>query len=149
MGLVSIYDWETAVFFVPNVCTPDGGEIFPRMVHQLKIRCNALVCIRVQLPVAYVTYKIIIKIWFHRSLKITILRYRCFDDQEASPIPVYHVYRQVSDISRTPVGNKFVDHSDVVGASPVGAAELHLHSRPNTWLYWIGQKQLQDQARNN
>ena len=31
-------------------------------------------------------------------------------------------YRKTSDISRTLVGNKFVDHSDVVGASPVGAA---------------------------
>ena len=27
--------------------------------------------------------------------------------------------------------------------------QLHLHSRPNTWLYWVGQKQLQDYARNN
>ena len=31
-------------------------------------------------------------------------------------------YRQVSNINRTLVGNKIVDHSDVVGASPVGAA---------------------------
>ena len=31
-------------------------------------------------------------------------------------------YRQVSNISRTLVDNKIVDHSDVVGASPVGAA---------------------------
>ena len=31
-------------------------------------------------------------------------------------------YRQVSNIRRTLVGNKTVDHSDVVGASPVGAA---------------------------
>ena len=31
-------------------------------------------------------------------------------------------YRQVSNISRTLVGNKIVDNSDVVGASPVGAA---------------------------
>ena len=31
-------------------------------------------------------------------------------------------YRQVSNISRTSVGNKNVDLSDVVGASPVGAA---------------------------
>ena len=30
-------------------------------------------------------------------------------------------YRQVSNISRT-LGNKIVDHSDVIGASPVGAA---------------------------
>ena len=32
------------------------------------------------------------------------------------------VYPQVSNISCTLVGNKIVDHSDVVGASPVGAA---------------------------
>ena len=31
-------------------------------------------------------------------------------------------YCQVSDIRRTLVGNEIVDHSDVVGASPVGAA---------------------------
>ena len=31
-------------------------------------------------------------------------------------------YRQVSNIRRTLEGNKIVDHSDVVGASPVGAA---------------------------
>ena len=31
-------------------------------------------------------------------------------------------YRQVSNIRRTLVGNKIVDHSDVVGASPVGTA---------------------------
>ena len=32
------------------------------------------------------------------------------------------MYRKTSNISRTLVGNKIVDHSDVVGASPVGAA---------------------------
>ena len=31
-------------------------------------------------------------------------------------------YRQVSNRRRTLVGNYIVDHSDVVGASPVGAA---------------------------
>ena len=31
-------------------------------------------------------------------------------------------YRQVSNIRRTLVGNQIVDHSDAVGASPVGAA---------------------------
>ena len=37
----------------------------------------------------------------------------------------YHIgrcYRQTSNTSRTLVGNKIVDHSDVAGASPVGAA---------------------------
>ena len=32
------------------------------------------------------------------------------------------MYGQVSNIRRTLVGNKIVDHSYVVGASPVGAA---------------------------
>ena len=31
-------------------------------------------------------------------------------------------YRQVSNIRRTLVGNKIVDHSNAVGASPVGTA---------------------------
>ena len=31
-------------------------------------------------------------------------------------------YRKVSNIRRTLVGNEIVDHSHVVGASPVGAA---------------------------
>ena len=31
-------------------------------------------------------------------------------------------YRKTSNIRHTLVGNKIVDHSDVVGASPVGAA---------------------------
>ena len=31
-------------------------------------------------------------------------------------------YRKTSNISRTLVGNKIVDNSDKVGASPVGAA---------------------------
>ena len=38
--------------------------------------------------------------------------------------PIYNHcdYRQVSNIRRTLTGYKIVDHSDVVGASPVGAA---------------------------
>ena len=32
------------------------------------------------------------------------------------------IYRKISNIRRTAIGNKIVDHSDVVGASPVGAA---------------------------
>ena len=37
-------------------------------------------------------------------------------------IASHSIYRQVSNIRRTLVGNYIVDHSDVVGASPVGAA---------------------------
>ena len=31
-------------------------------------------------------------------------------------------YRKTSNISRTLIGNKIVDNSDVAGASPIGAA---------------------------
>ena len=49
------------------------------------------------------------------------------------------MYRKISNIRRTSVGNKIVDHSDVVGASPVGTAPIisslstwHLASRDST-----------------
>ena len=35
---------------------------------------------------------------------------------------VVMIYRQVSNIRRTSIGNEIVDHSDVVGATPVGGA---------------------------
>ena len=35
---------------------------------------------------------------------------------------IKHNYHHTSNISRTLLWNKMVDHSDVVGASPVGAA---------------------------
>ena len=40
----------------------------------------------------------------------------------ANIIPFYQSYRHVSNIRRTLVGNWIVDHSDVVGPSPIGAA---------------------------
>ena len=48
------------------------------------------------------------------------------------------------------MGNKIIDHSDVVGASPVGAAPTtsSLSTSPlNSWLQWIKQRQLQDEKR--
>ena len=43
-------------------------------------------------------------------------------DDSATSIIRKKVYRQVSNIRRTLMDNKIVDHSDVIGASPVGAA---------------------------
>ena len=43
-------------------------------------------------------------------------------------------YCQTSDIRGTLVGYEIDDHSDVIGALPVGAAPTNLHSRLNTWL---------------
>ena len=37
------------------------------------------------------------------------------------PVNVFQIYRQTTDIRGTLVGNKVVDHSDVFGASRVGA----------------------------
>ena len=39
-----------------------------------------------------------------------------------SHLRFFHMYHQVSNIRRTLIGNIIVDHSDVVGGSPVGAA---------------------------
>ena len=46
----------------------------------------------------------------------------------------------------TLVGNKIVDHSNVVGSSSVGAAPTA--SSFSTWLQWIGQRKLQEETRN-
>ena len=52
------------------------------------------------------------------------------------------------NISRTLIGNEIVDHSDVVGASPVGAASTTSSFAIYTWLQYIAQIQLQEQTRN-
>ena len=41
---------------------------------------------------------------------------------EPVPVMAQFTYRKTFNIRRTFVGNKIVDHSDVVGASPVSAA---------------------------
>ena len=46
----------------------------------------------------------------------------CWDIQAISCIILNSDYRKTSNISRTLLGNKIVDNSDVVGASPVGTA---------------------------
>ena len=54
--------------------------------------------------------------------------------------------RQTCNISRTLVGNKIADPSDVVGVSPVGAAPT-TSSFSTLQLAWIGQRQLEDETR--
>ena len=51
-------------------------------------------------------------------------------------------YRKTSYISRTLVGNKLVDNSDVVGHRLSALLQLHLHSQHTTWLQWIERRQL-------
>ena len=81
-----------------------GNGLLPDLKNP-KIKCQVMVEVKVQGcivdPTSYLT-------------RIPFL-------QSQSALPVLR-YRQVCDIRRTLVGNKIVDHSDVVGASPVGAA---------------------------
>ena len=46
----------------------------------------------------------------------------CISNDTTKFIPFVLTYRKTSNISLTLVGNKIVDHADVVGASPVGGA---------------------------
>ena len=56
----------------------------------------------------------------HSSDKIrTLVRHWIW---KTTDMPSGIKYRKTSNISRTLVGSKIVDNSDVVGASPVGAA---------------------------
>ena len=60
-----------------------------------------------------------------------------------------HYYRQTSNIKRTLVGNNIIDDSDLVGAHHLlSLLKLHLHSRLNIWLQWIGERHLGDETRN-
>ena len=64
---------------------------------------------------------------------------------------LHRKYRKTSNISRTLEGNKIVDHSDVDGASPVGATPTTffiLDLIPGFNASMEGQRQLQDETRN-
>ena len=56
-----------------------------------------------------------------------------------------HDYRQIFNTCHALVGVKFVDHSDVVGASPAGAAPTPSTFSTQHMAQWIGQRQLQDE----
>ena len=51
-----------------------------------------------------------------------VCKFDCDKHRAVRTISSHVTYRQTSNIRRTLVGNKLVDHADVVGASPVGAA---------------------------
>ena len=60
-----------------------------------------------------------------------------------------YVYRKVPNLRRTLEGNKIVDHPDVDHSDRLSAPlQLHLHCQLNTWLQWVGKRQLQDETRN-
>ena len=62
----------------------------------------------------------------HNSIAICNLQNRVYADKQTHVITIKNQfgdvkYRQISNFRRSLIGNKIVDHSDVVGASPVGA----------------------------
>ena len=59
---------------------------------------------------------------FPDTVWLTVLMQTIFAVNENIPVPHVGNYRQSSNIRRTLTGNRIVDHSDVVGASPDGAA---------------------------
>ena len=66
---------------------------------------------------------------FSSSKFLNILKYRSVLQVSIETVAMgnparnnFVTYRKTSNISRTLVGNKIVDNSDVIGASPIGAA---------------------------
>ena len=58
------------------------------------------------------------------------------------------IMNTVKPIIEDLICNKTVEHSDVAGASPIGAASTTSYSPLNTRVQWFGPKQLQDETRN-
>ena len=55
-------------------------------------------------------------------MRITLGEIKKHNPPPPTPTPTFFYYRKNPSISRTLAGIKIVDNSDVVGASPVGAA---------------------------
>ena len=71
-------------------------------------------------------------VWCHRNW-LTLVLVMAWHLTGANPLPEpILIYRKTSNIRCTLEGNKIVDHSDVVGASPVGAAPTT--SSFSTWI---------------
>ena len=92
--------------------------------------------------------------WGAKKRKLFMHVYQCWFDGDRGHENViltgtlcFLHYHQISNISHT-LGDEIVCHSDVIGASPVGTAPT-TSSQLNTWLQWIGQRQLWDETRNN
>ena len=70
----------------------------------------------------YIYHKVIIWFCVYTRLNVHIPCEVVYTSVPFSGRVTLNMYRKVSNIRRTFVGNKIVDHSDVVGASAVGAA---------------------------
>ena len=79
--------------------------------------------------------------WFHLTFYWHMVSHECWDlSYNIVIIWVPEDYPQTSDISHTLIDNKIVDHSDVVGVSPVSAAST-------TSSFWTSHLALMDWAK--
>ena len=83
--------------------------------------------------------------WYHNGSKLFPYRGPILCHHWNNRIFLYiYKYIYLSNISQTSAGNKVVDQSDVVGASPVGAASStsSLSTTTGNWRQLIGKRQL-------
>ena len=103
-----------------NICCPEINQSNHDGAHATTAKLSWRVPI-VDL-IRWSKWKKKIKKDFLQDFNYELLNYLWAKSSYHIPVGSHYIYRQVSDIRRTLVGNKIVDHSDVVGASPVGAA---------------------------
>ena len=117
-ALVQVMAWcHQATSHYLNQCWPRSmspyGVTRPQWVNEISM----------SLIVIYCTLGIILfSVWKHGSRGSA---YPCSGQENThwGAVPgLWGKYRQTSNISHTWVGNEIADHSDVIGASPVGAA---------------------------
>ena len=138
--IISDFDWTSGVFVVQN---PKIGRVFQAYVRTwmndliesgVHLTCGMKLLIVDQTSTTVSLYEwatscqcpkhdsrlIDLFYWKNPGCWLDVL---CWFFSKKKPLSEYmYIYNQISNIRRALVGNKIVDHSDVVGASPVGAA---------------------------
>ena len=100
----STFPWEFKLIL--DVLSP--GDLY----HTVQTNIRLTVCYQKTFLLTCLVYE---------SIFVNSSEHSCFE-LESVKSESYLTYRHTSNIRRILVGNKTVDHSDVVGASPVGAA---------------------------
>ena len=104
----------TASEYDPRAIMYSRNNIWPKLTHHLNMLRFGTLCSLFFVAGSLHSYMIIIDIFIS-------IHYFCVSEMIHS-LKVTIQYHQTSNIYRILVGNKIVDHSDVVGAPPVGAA---------------------------
>ena len=90
------------------------------MYHRISVLLPVLVRVPEYLSTSTSTSKSTMTLELTSTVRVPEIQYASTSTEYEYPSPAE--YRNTSDISGTLLGNKIVDHSEVVGASPAGAA---------------------------